>query len=315
MAKIFIYNGFGTGENSCNDTKQLFECEHLFDKKADVIFSHLSENFTGLNPICDNPTIVIPGGSASFMGADMFAGGQNAKIQDLVSQGFHYVGICAGSYLATNNSDFFSTRYQYDPIAHTFSDPKYEMSTRIENFSFNICSSYSALGPFYPNDDFNDYQNKSELRSKELRPYHVTLSLNETSQNISQLFVEGCGFENQIIPDIGDKKQPYDVVASYANRENYSFTYPATGQKKTITHFAAMIRKRAGLQPNEGGVFLSGTHIEACVENSKLLTFFYSSNARRKANLTDNQYKSLLESQSSDKESVMPLLKSTFKRI
>jgi glutamine amidotransferase-like uncharacterized protein len=307
MAKIFIYNGANTGENSCLDAKQLFECEDIFDKRPDVVFNDLKGNFNGLNSIQDNPTLVIPGGSACLMGMDMLGDGQNAKIQELVSQGFHVVGICAGAYLAPTNSDFFKTDYVFDP--------EYTASTAIENFSFNICATYSALGPFYPNKDYDDYPNKSELKLKNLRPFNVTLSLNETSQKISQLFVEGCGFESQTIPDIGDKKQPYEVVATYADCENYSFSYPSAEQKKTIHNFAAMIRKKAGSHPNEGGVFLSGTHIEACVENSKLLTYFYSGNARRKLNLTDNQYKGLLEGQSAAKETIIPLLKSTFKRI
>ena len=314
MTKIFIYNGANTGENSRQDARQLFECEDIFNKRPDVVLSDFNENFSGLNPIQDNPTLVIPGGAAIFMGIDMLESGQKAKIQDLISQGFHFVGICAGAYLATTNSDIFNTRHVYHSIENTFSDPEFQMSSRIEQFSFNICSSHSALGPFYPNKDYDDYPNKTELKLKNLLPFNVTLSLNETSQKISQLFVGGCGFESQAIPDRIDKKLPYEIVATYADRENYSFSYSDLEQKKTIHNFAAMIRKKAGSQPKDGGVFLSGTHIEACVKDSKLLNYFHLVNERGKMKLTENQYNSLLEAQNSAKEHAVHLLKSTFQR-
>lgn len=59
-------------------------------------------------------------------------------------------------------------------------------------------------------------------------------------------YVGGCGFERQTNPDGVDKNQPYEVVATYADCENYAFSYPDTRQKKTIHQLASMIRKKLG---------------------------------------------------------------------
>lgn len=104
---VFVYNGTGTGPNSREDLKELFTSYGIY-ADPNVRFSELRENFTGLDP--KQMTIVLPGGSVSYMGEALQS--LQPQLKSLFAQGCKGVFVCAGAYLACSNAVSFMFIWQ-----------------------------------------------------------------------------------------------------------------------------------------------------------------------------------------------------------
>jgi glutamine amidotransferase-like uncharacterized protein len=219
---------------------------------------------------------------------------------------FNYVGVCAGGFLGANQADLFITSHFLNkadkleaPIFHdTYSNNE-------DPPTFNLVPDYKAVGSFYPNDNYQLCPTYSTYI-----PYRVNLSLTENGRDFSQLYVGGPLFSP--IKNTGQSS----IVATYIERKSYVFPYVSyvfpPGEKykmittyKTITNPAAIIAKPSS--ENTGAVLLSGTHIETCVRNSQLLTFFKTCGMHHAA-LKDQEYDAFVSEQEETRSCVESLL-------
>lgn len=258
--KILIAKSDFDFEPSRSDLKTLFEEQNqaLF-LNPDVGDFTKNTNLSGLDP--KHTTIVIPGGRAIMMGGDLV--GKKEELKNLFSKGSNGVFICAGGYLAANEM--------------RLGDKKNGMVTLIpplSDYSLNILSNFTAIGPFYPND-FYDTCIPYSPHSVKLKSFIGTL-------NSKQIYWEGCGFIPHKTPDrLGE--QEFEVVASYEDKDSYffnnqkSYDIPLTNLSLvSYSNLAAIVRKKPS--GSKGGFFASGVHIEAGVQGSKLLNEAIKSN-------------------------------------
>jgi glutamine amidotransferase-like uncharacterized protein len=296
-AKVFIYNGPGSAPQSISDLQELFSSENIFPCKPDVSITPFDFNPTGLN----FPTFVVPGGSTSTMGRSLKPSMDKIKLE--LKEQFNYLGICAGAFIATIDADLFFTMHEYDNNSNygRLSPPIFFTTTRKEKANLDFISDFKACGAFYPNDTYL-YQKDG---SKDYMPYSVNISFSQTQsqQILPQLYVAGPGFFS--LPNVNRRSE---VIATYHDKSRYIFSY-SKHENKCITNFPSIIRKKP--QDQEGGVLLSGPHLEACVTNSKMLSFFKSSSPENPA-LKEEEYENLLENQAQTKTLVENLLRETF---
>jgi glutamine amidotransferase-like uncharacterized protein len=196
-----------------------------------VRFTDFKSNFDGLP--AKQTTVVLPGGMVSAM--EISLRGERPKLQQLFSEGSKGLFICAGAYLAVNNADIYmENSYRYG----------YNLSS---DRTLNILSDYKAIGSFIPNEAI---------------PRLATLSLrNDCGYNLRQIYLGGSGFKEI------EKKvdQTCEVVATYTDCRQYTFFKRPLGIFEVQTNMPAILRDK------QRGLFLSGPHIEACVEGSKVL--------------------------------------------
>jgi glutamine amidotransferase-like uncharacterized protein len=170
----------------------------------------------------------------------------------------------------------------------------YGLSSQEIDANFGLITDYQSIGPFYPNDN-------PPNSSKKHIPYSVNLSLMESNKKLRQLYVSGPGFFSEV-------NQPKTkVVAAYADCKSYRFQYLT--KDITINNLPAMICR----EPDEktGGIFLSGTHIETCVPNSKMLNAFASGD-KDCAALTKEDYDQLVAEQTETRVKVESTLSRAF---
>lgn len=270
--KVFIYSGRGHFPESSADLKNLFENGAIFDH-VDVRFSDFNENFEDLNPTTDNLTLVFPGGSALHMysGIKTYAD----KLSSLLDSGWNYVGVCAGGYLATQQTEHFNTAYELNDSAYHngFSPPV--LAGKFSSLA--VCQDYDALGPFYP--DTTSYLLRiysgelagldEAMSSPHVRkPYCVNLSLCN-QQRVPALYVDGCAFERR-----AGTMNLHSVFASYPDQ--YSFLTREKAAYKNFDSMPAVIHRGASRDHGhiQGGVVASGIHFESYVENSRVLNLF-----------------------------------------
>jgi len=253
-SKVFIYNAKGASSPSAEDLKELFSSKNIFVKKPDVQLSDFNFDPSGLS----TPTFVVPGGSTIAL--SHYIKPRIDKMRGIIKNDFNYVGICAGAFIGANSADLFHTSHQYNDQQESLDEPSF-LFTIDENMNLNLVTDYKAVGAFYPHDG-----HKNPAPKKQYMPYRVNLTLAETKEDLPQLYVSGPGFFST------NRRPQSSVVATYADCNTYTFPYEK--EKMQINSFPAMISSKPS--EGKGGVFLSGTHIETCVPNSKLLTFFKS---------------------------------------
>ncbi|MBX3708289.1 MAG: hypothetical protein KIT56_04435 [Gammaproteobacteria bacterium] len=294
--KVFIYNAQGADQESVNDLKELFTTsKKIFPHSPDVQENDFNFNLSGLS----NPTFVVPGGSSMWIGIAIKP--VTDKIKFDLDGNFNYVGICAGAFIGTENAYLSHANHTLN-LNSTFNEPSFLYTTQEIKTNLAIISDYEAAGAFYPNDShINTPQKKMYM------PYRVNLSLQHSNQRLEQLYVAGPGF----IPLAKQSsEQPSEVVATYADRESYTLNYNKT-TTKTMDSLPAMIRKKP--QGKQGGIFLSGTHIETCVKGSKLLKFFETS-TKDGASLSKTDYETLENEQDKARDIVESLLGKTLNK-
>lgn len=289
--KVFIYNGLGTSPYSTDDLKALLTSDNIFSGHPDIQLCDFNFNATGLV----KPVFVVPGGcSTSAIGRQLKP--KLAAIEEILGKNYHYLGICAGAFIGTSNADLFLTTHKQDNNSAQLMPPMFLVNTKDTDAELNLISDFKAVGSFYPNDSY--------LRQppKDYIAYRVNLNLSQSGNKLSQLYVAGPGF----VP----LKNNHDteVVASYAERARYTFPYE--DYEVSVKQFPAIIRQLP--TENQGGVFLSGTHIESCVKNSRMLRFFKQASADNAA-LNEADYSALKTEQDQTRVVVEQLLRSTFK--
>ncbi|GEM_PF-4290171 len=304
MPKVFIYKSSFTAQESISDLKELFTSYGIFES-VNVMESDFNFNVDGLNG--RDITFIIPGGQAMGMGMELKP--RMEKMKSHFGNQFNYVGICAGAYIAPSEADIFNTNYKIDQNTKLLAAPEYVGHSSDFEADLNIVSEYKAFGPFYPSEQDVDY---SPMKGK-LIPYCVNLALTNSHCNISQLYVSGCGFES-VASSSADKKTT-EAIATYTSENPYKFFYPDDRSEKKIQRLSAMISRPANAETHSGGVFLAGTHIEACVKNSRMLSSF---SPTKKADakqmlLSKESHKLLEDSQEEAAKVVVTLLKDTFK--
>ncbi|STX29461.1 Uncharacterized conserved protein [Legionella beliardensis] len=239
--KILIAQSEGDFEPSRSDLKTLFEeyNQALFTN-PDVAYFTKDTNLDGLDP--KHTTIVIPGGQAMMMSLNLPV--KNEVLEKLFTTGSNGVFICAGGYLAAREMRVGNKN-----------NGLVTLSPPILDFSLGILSNFTAIGPFYPTDIY-DKDTKYSAHSVQIKSSIYTL-------NARQIYWEGCGFvPNKLSNSLVEKE--FEVVATYGDKDTYFFN-----NHENYDNLAAIVRKKPS--GASGGFFASGIHIEAGVQNSKLL--------------------------------------------
>jgi hypothetical protein len=251
--QVFIYNGPHTAEYSVPDLKELLSSEVIFGSKPDVTLTTFDFNPQGLV----DPTIVIPGGDTFSMKEGM----QKAlnTIQNRLHNRYNFIGVCAGALAAPCIAELFTLpKDQYGCIPFNES-PIFSQSKSSDAGGFNLNRVYSwkALAPFYPNASFVGFTPRAYM------PY-ITNVILANGKTLPQLFVAGPGFVSMSM-----SSQPGEheckIAATYSD-QRYKFFYPGRNETRDYALVDMLARR-----PSEelGGIFLSGTHLEACVPLSK----------------------------------------------
>jgi glutamine amidotransferase-like uncharacterized protein len=257
--KVFILEKpHRTGEYCVADLKTLLSSRTIFPAGVDVVTTDFKNmNTDGL----EQATFAIPGGSSIRIRE--FA---KPIFSTQFKEKYNFIGICAGGFLAPKSADCFRLHQKRDIWDNLYSWPEYEFSfsdnEEYNNGNLNLIKDYSAIGPFEPDYTYLGTANKSYM------PYCLELPLTQKPQKVlRQLYIAGPGF----IPIAGaEEKYPCEVAATYKGKEYFMFFYPDR-ETEVVIHpsLAAIISSPAN--ETRGARFLSGTHIEACVEDSILL--------------------------------------------
>ena len=291
--KVFIYNGLGASALSADDLQALLTSNTIFSSRPDIKLCDFNFNAAGLS----KPLFVVPGGSTSIIGNQLKP--KLATIEETLGKHYHYLGICAGAFIGTHNADLFITSHKQDTNGNQHQPPSFFMTTQEVSAELNLLSDFKAIGSFYPNDSY--------LRQppKKYMSYRVNVNLSESGEKLAQLYVAGPGF---VALNKEGTNQHTEVVASYAERDSYTFPYE--NSKVSVKQFPAIIRQLP--TEKQGGVFLSGTHIESCVKNSAMLGFFKQASTDNAA-LNDADYRALEAEQDKSRMVVEQWLKGTFR--
>jgi glutamine amidotransferase-like uncharacterized protein len=251
--KVFIYSDDSTSSSSAEDLKALLASKTIFGSTPDVTLSDFNFNPSQLT----RPVFVVPGAvSSTRVGLALLP--KMAKMRAELQEHFDYVGVCAGSFLATQLADYYVTLHDYNVATQNFDNPMLLMDD-IKNLG--VVKDYKAVGAFYPN---NGYAGQSSVQV--VMPYRVTLSLPSLGATLSQLYVSGPAFiqaEEKAAPVTST------VVATYADKQT---KYPFFTPTQFVPAPAAILSQPA--TSTQGARFIAGTHIESCVPDSKFLKFF-----------------------------------------
>lgn len=297
-----LYHKYGVLTHSRDDLKELFSSGHIFDH-VDVTYTTFEGNFDGLKVSVDNPTLVFPGGNAwKIYGTSL---SHHPKIAELLSQGWNYVGVCAGAYLAGHEMELYQTPYQFN--LNAYAPPTFSCSQQL----FGVCHDYNALGPFYPDPTHYLWQIcREKLPAEQVanaaitKPYVVSITFAD-QQRLPALYVNGCAFEKRAaVPD------QHTVVASYPDNR-YAFFNPHTRSHKTFTTMPAIIHQRVSDDHRRGGMVASGIHFETCVPNSKMLSLFSDPHNAHTIALSSQEIQSLHDSREQAETMYTTLLKET----
>ncbi len=176
--------------------------------------------------------------------AKMFTAFRNSKVRE----NFNFVGSCAGAMLGADAEIF--TRA-----------PSYRYLFSHQNDATKLIDDYRAIGAFCPVESV--YPVTLQGDNIDI-PFSVSLDMPGFRRSSKQLLINGPGFFAVKPPE----EQTSDVVAIYSDKKNHDY------RTKTLTITIEKMPAAISRKPTEtrGGVFLSGTHFYASVENSKMLS-------------------------------------------
>lgn len=262
-SKVFIFNNQYVADECAHDVGTfLRDSKVVFAETPDVIEFNAPFNADGLK--C--PTFVVPGGSMLTMSdgvLDVFTAVRSSTVRE----DFNYIGSCAGAFLGAGNMEVFSR------------SPYYQHFVSSDRSGLSLIDDYCAIGAFcpVPTDKMNP-ATKGEI------PYSVQLNMPGFLKPTQQLLVNGPGFFALKDHDPSGPQSDTEVVAYYADKETYDMKFDTrvvSKQRRDQQYHQFMFHQRRlpamlSRKPTEtrGGVFLSGTHFYACVENSELLAAF-----------------------------------------
>jgi glutamine amidotransferase-like uncharacterized protein len=303
-AKVFIYNNTEHVSQYCiDDTKTLIEVGLGIQ---DIKLCHLSDtNFSGLR-LKDNPIVITPGGSAAPTRGSIIETIMPHLRKDMKDE-FHSIWICAGAYAAAKNISYFRTDYNFSN--NGFFAPQYYLNDTDEDNTVNILSTYDAMGPFYPNNDYSFRMAlKKEFKPEDLNQVNLTIPhvakiyFSSTGKTLSQLYLQGPA----LVPHSSPSSSL--INAYFCDQENYSFNQ---SKLKTIPkqNMGAVVTRPVNTKSNQGGVLACSTHPEAAVENSKLFQFFQDEN---RVKLSKSNIDNLKKDNKDTVESFATCMKETF---
>lgn len=290
--KVFIYNGTGASFDSALDLNELLSTDKIFLGRPDVALTDFNFNMDGLS----DPVFVVPGGSTSAIGYILAP--IMTKIKMKFGDNFSYVGVCAGAYLGAADAELFYTTHKLDNKRQEFEPACFIWSTKEQNYAFSIIEDYKAYGAFYPDNTY------LYSPAKMLMPYKVDISLSENNVELNQLYVSCPLF----LPDEKHSSSRTEVAAVYTNASQYRFF--STQNLPLSSKPAAIVRQLP--KENADGKLLAATHIETCVENSRLLHFFKESSENNIA-LPESQFTLLSDEKKTAKPYIESLLRETLK--
>lgn len=256
--KVLIYRSSICAEASRVDLRKLLINYGLFPA-VDVGDFDEHTTLDQLNP--KTTTVVIPGGAACYMGAELQV--KKPALTKLFQDGSNGVFICAGGYIA---ADYMRMCVNTTKPGKIYPSESY--------YSLQL-TDYTAIGPFIPD---MRYSQGCEDRKYKYYPYCANLNFfpnSSASFNSSQIYVAGCGFiKDNSLPRTSNclfNASSFDVVAEYSI-EKHSFVKYEVEQKE---HEEVLLPKMSAIIQRKplggyGGFFVSGVHVEACVENSQM---------------------------------------------
>ena len=258
MPKFFIYNGDAVSQDCKADLTHLLQ-DNFIDAPCDVMDWHVKQNFDGLR-LRDAPTLVVPGGSMWAMYIDLQK--EFDKVTGLVNnKGFHYIGSCAGAYLAGEAITVSSTTYERDDARD------YRQISRIGQASpvrpgLGLLPGVSTFGPLY-SSQFHCEAHKPFLSEKGIlfpfMPYSYSIKPTD-GDGFAALYLSGCGFS--VSPMAAEF--PVEIVATYQEAL-------AHGQSPTYEADIPAVLYKSGHESTAGNVLVSSAHLETCVPNSQIL--------------------------------------------
>lgn len=292
--KVFIYNGLGTSGESASDLKQLLENDSLSIGHPDVTFSDYNFNSSGLNAY--KTTFVIPGGSTTIIGSvlkNKFQG-----FNESIGAHYDYIGICAGGFAGVTDAELFIPSHKIRPD-YQYEDPMYFASTRDANANISLSTDYKAIGPFYPTAKI------SEIKANKLFvPHAVELNLMGTVHPLTALYVSGPAFTTS-----SSQTMNY-VIADYQLDHPVTFKF----NKNKTEHYTKLHSIVCSQRTEQHGMRLfSGVHLEASVENSKLLKVFDQEGPKH-ARLEADEYEKLIKTQPESHATAETILRKAFQK-
>lgn len=272
IEKVFVYCGENTSPYCVQDATAFFTAYGVFGKPDVRLTDALSENFSGLDP--SKIAVVVPGGAAIFMSMKLKG---ITILPALLKAGAHYIGFCAGAYLALNTLIYEAS---HKVINENLELPRQRVAEG-DIFSFDLSKDYSAMGPFYPDATYYlDWQRqyRDDYTTAQFRdankPYVTDLTFRASDDfALPALYVAGCGFKSR-----GIMRNEMHVLATYP-QQSYRFLncvtpYSTQYREEKIETLPAIIARKPNAERKQGGVLLSGPHIEASVPDSSMVRFF-----------------------------------------
>jgi glutamine amidotransferase-like uncharacterized protein len=214
----------------------------------------------------------------------------DTKVRPAMGENFDYLGVCAGGFAGTSDGEIFNL--STNGVYHT---PTSYKSLRKEEANCGMISDYRALGPFHPT---YGYESRGP---NQYVPYIIKLKLKNSTVELPQLYINGPGFAaNGLSPTT-------KVVANYSIGATFKYEHGEVEHPR----LAAMISAPA--EQNHGARFLAGTHIEACVPNSKMLSLFWHETPRSEA-LSYAEVKAFRDEREATYDKTVEILRDTFRR-
>lgn len=235
MPHFYIYKSSNnnTSEDSTQDLRQL--CEQV-NVKSDV---YLTDFLCNPDQIPKHSVIVVPGGKALSIVNDI----RNSRwsLNELTKKyNLGYFGICAGAYIAP-----VSINYCMD-----LEKPKVGLKSRdYSELSLGLTDLTESYGPFSADND--------GITSGQ---WNVHLTTTDSKSFPCQLYISGCGFRKPKDPNV-------ETVGYYTGQTSYTFQDSETSED--FSEFSFALKFNSDSIP--GGMLLSGTHMEAVVQDSQLL--------------------------------------------
>ena len=113
---VLIYNGKGVIPSSVNGIKKCFEISNKKNLASNVYFNYSTTKKINSKTLSGYNVLIIPGGIA-----ETYLQNPEINVKDLkrfVSKGNGYVGICAGSYVASSHVDGYYDGWGIAPHVH-----------------------------------------------------------------------------------------------------------------------------------------------------------------------------------------------------
>jgi hypothetical protein len=250
--KAFIWDVEGLAEPSRVDIKTLFEQTGI---APDVRYCNFLSNYDQLPR---GSIFAVGGGHSNAVSGYNQSSRAWGSVHDLVSRKeMHYFGSCAGSILAMKGTCVLADSTFSDPLCLDAFMPSISGISDMSSFNLNGMYACAPFPSLIPADVVP--RAKKGIRFCRAAP----VAYGQAGETGSILYVDSPAFFNTAS---SSGLFGYNVVAHYEGQLTFRDRW--SSRLFQVESPAAIVAKRA--EGNHGGVFLSGPHIEACVEGSKM---------------------------------------------